>query len=104
MMKDPGYIVLENFMSSELLQGLRAAVEELFEREGENAGAEFRLEAGTRRLANLVDKGPLFRQIIAVPEILERIAQILGPNFKLSSLNARSANPHSASDQPLHAD
>ena len=29
---------------------------------------------------------------------------MLGPRFKLSSLNARSANPHSAESQPLHVD
>ena len=91
-------------MSPALLQGLRDRVEELFALEGQNAGAEFRLEAGTRRLANLVDKGDLFRQIIVMPRILEHIAAVIGPDFKLSSLNARSANPYSESDQPLHAD
>jgi ectoine hydroxylase-related dioxygenase (phytanoyl-CoA dioxygenase family) len=39
-----------------------------------------------------------------MPEILERIGHVLGPQFKLSSLNARSANPHSTWVQPLHAD
>ena len=91
-------------MSPALLEGLRARVEELFAIEGQNAGAEFRQEAGTRRLANLVDKGELFREIVAMPRILEQIQAVIGPNFKLSSLNARSANPHSESDQPLHAD
>jgi ectoine hydroxylase-related dioxygenase (phytanoyl-CoA dioxygenase family) len=99
-----GYVVLENFMSPELVAGLRERVEELFEIEGENAGSEFRQEAGARRLANLVDKGDLFQRMVAMPEILERIEAVIGPDFKLSSLNARSANPHSESDQPLHAD
>ena len=74
-----GYVVLENFMSPELLAGLRARVEELFEIEGQNAGSEFRQEAGTRRLANLVDKGDLFRQMVAMPEILERVEGVIGP-------------------------
>ncbi len=91
-------------MSPALLQGLRARVEELFAIEGPTAGSEFRQEAGTRRLANLVDKGEFFREIVAMPRILEQIQAVIGPNFKLSSLNARSANPHSESDQPLHAD
>lgn len=99
-----GYVVLPDFMNLDLLNGLRTRVEELFEREGQNAGIEFRQEAGTRRLANLVDKGELFQQMIAMPEILHRIQAVIGSNFKLSSLNARSANPHSESDQPLHAD
>lgn len=97
-------MILENFMSPALLEGLRARVEALFEIEGQNAGSEFRQEEGARRLANLVDKGDLFREIVAMPRILERIEAVIGPNFKLSSLNARSANPHSESDQPLHAD
>ena len=96
--------MLEDFMSPALLQGLRARVEELFEIEGQNAGWEFRQEEGTRRLANLVDKGELFREIVAMPRILELVEAVIGPNFKLSSLNARSANPYSESDQPLHAD
>lgn len=87
-----------------MLEGLRTRVEELFEAEGENAGSEFHQEAGTRRLANLVDKGELFRELIVMPQILEHIEAVIGPNFKLSSLNARSANPYSESDQPLHSD
>ncbi|MEO8126167.1 MAG: phytanoyl-CoA dioxygenase family protein [Bryobacteraceae bacterium] len=103
-LEDRGYVILENFMSPSLLEGLRARVEELFEIEGENAGLEFRQEPGARRLANLVDKGELFREMIVMPQILEHIEAVIGPDFKLSSLNGRSANPHSESDQPLHAD
>ncbi|MBV8819116.1 MAG: phytanoyl-CoA dioxygenase family protein, partial [Acidobacteriaceae bacterium] len=32
------------------------------------------------------------------------VEQVLGPEFKLSSLNVRSANPHSTDSQPLHCD
>lgn len=103
-LEDRGYVILEDFMSPALLDGLRVRVEELFAIEGQNAGAEFRQEEGTRRLANLVDKGELFREIVAMPRILEQIEAVIGPDFKLSSLNARSANPNSDSDQPLHAD
>ena len=31
-----------------------------------------------------------------MPEILDCIEHVIGPNYKLSSLNARSANPHNA--------
>jgi ectoine hydroxylase-related dioxygenase (phytanoyl-CoA dioxygenase family) len=34
----------------------------------------------------------------------ELVGSVLGPQFKLSSLNARSANPQSASVQPFHID
>ncbi len=99
-----GYLVLENFMSPALLAELRDRAEQLWSEEGERAGSEFKLEPQTRRLANMVDKGEVFRSIIAVPGILDYVRHVLGPEFKLSSLNGRSANPHSDWVQPLHAD
>jgi ectoine hydroxylase-related dioxygenase (phytanoyl-CoA dioxygenase family) len=101
---EQGYVVLEHFMSDNLLQELRERVDQLFYEEGCGAGSEFRQEQGTRRLANLVDKGEVFRRTIAVAEILQYVGHVLGPDFKLSSLNVRSANPHSDWTQPLHAD
>jgi len=99
-----GYLVLPALMSPELLERLRHRVDELFEQEGALAGSEFKQEPGARRLANLVNKGRVFEEVILTPEVLEPMAQVLGPKFKLSSLNVRSADPHSACDQPLHAD
>lgn len=99
-----GYVVLKRFLGPDLLEQVRARVEELYEQEGENAGAEFRKEPGSRRLANLVDKGEIFARLIAMPEILERVGYVLGKDFKLSSFNARSADPHSNEPQPLHCD
>ncbi len=101
---EQGYVALENFMARELLEALRARVEGLFHEEGPRAGSEFKLEPNARRLANLVDKGAVFQQIIADPVILQYVGAVLGPQFKLSSLNARSADPHSDCRQPLHAD
>ncbi len=99
-----GYLVLERFLAPEMLEQVRGRVEELHEQEGENAGAEFRKEPGSRRLANLVDKGEVFERLIAMPEILDRVRYVLGENFKLSSFNSRSADPHSNEPQPLHCD
>lgn len=99
-----GYLVLENFMGAELLAALRRRVDELFAQEGDQAGAEFKQEPGCRRLANLVDKGEVFQTIVAMPRLLECVEQVLGPEFKLSSLNVRSVNPHADESQPLHAD
>ncbi|MBI1982608.1 MAG: phytanoyl-CoA dioxygenase family protein [Acidobacteria bacterium] len=99
-----GYVALEGFMSLDLLDALRRRVDELFAEEGERAGSEFKQEPQSRRLANLVDKGEIFERAIAMPAVLERVAHVLGREFKLSSLNARSANPHSDWVQPLHAD
>lgn len=99
-----GYLVLPGLMSPELLETARARVDQLFAEEGANAGAEFKPEPGSLRLANLVNKGPVFEELIVTPIVLEAMAHVLGPRFKLSSLNARSANPGGESGQPLHAD
>jgi ectoine hydroxylase-related dioxygenase (phytanoyl-CoA dioxygenase family) len=98
-----GYLVLEDVFSLELLARLRQRVDELFAEEGEAAGAEFKQEPSCRRLANLVDKGDVFREVIAHPEVLKYVGHVLGPDIKLSSLNARSVNPGGGA-QPLHAD
>ncbi len=101
---EQGYLALPGFMSPELLATLRRRIDELFAQEGEGAGSEFKQEPGARRLANLVNKGRIFEEVIVDPRILGCMAHVLGPKFKLSSVNARSTNPHSDADQPLHAD
>ncbi len=101
---EQGYLVLPGLMSGELLERLRRRIDELFVEEGAAAGSEFKQEAGARRLANLVNKGRVFEEVILTPEVLEPMAHVLGPKFKLSSLNARAADPYSKSGQPLHAD
>jgi ectoine hydroxylase-related dioxygenase (phytanoyl-CoA dioxygenase family) len=39
-----------------------------------------------------------------MPRLLDGVRHVLGPDIKLSSLNARSADPHSSDGQPLHVD
>src|SRR5579864_8440345 len=101
---DTGFTVLEGYMGPGLLNEMRARVDQLLEEEGAGAGSEFKTEENARRLANLVDKGKVFRDAISRTEMLDLVESVLGENFKLSSLNMRSANPHSASVQPLHVD
>ena len=45
----------------------------------------------------------MFRRAIAHPEVIDGVRQVIGQP-KLSSLNARSADPHSDAGQPLHVD
>jgi hypothetical protein len=99
-----GYVLLEHVMGGRLLDDLRARILEILDEEGDRAGHEFKTEEHARRLANLVDKGEVFRRAIVLPEILACVRHILGPDIKLSSLNARSADPHSDEGQPLHVD
>ncbi len=87
-----------------MLGQLRSRVAELFAAEGLQAGAEFKQEPFSKRLANLADKGEVFQSLVATPELLELVGHVLGPEFKLSSLNARQAPPHNGWTQPLHAD
>src|SRR5580700_5244117 len=101
---ETGYTVLENYMGPTLLESMQARVDQLLAEEGSAAGSEFKTEENARRLANLVDKGEVFREAIARREMLELVESVLGDNFKLSSLNMRSANPHSSSVQPFHID
>jgi len=101
---EDGYVALPGLMPSGLLTELRRRIDELFEREGDQSGSEFKQEPGARRLANLVNKGRVFEEVILTERVLEAVEVVLGPRFKLSSLNARSTNPHSDADQPLHAD
>jgi len=99
-----GFVILEGFFPDSLRRALIDRVEELYRLEGADSGSEFRAEPGTRRLANLVDKGEIFREVFANEGVLRYIGHILRPRFKLSSLNARSANPHDHGQQPLHVD
>ena len=99
-----GYLALPDFIPPPMLDELRDRVETLWATEGDDAEFEFRPEPGTRRLANLVDKGALFAELVAMPRLLECIEHVIGPGYKLSSLNARSTNPHNGEAQPWHAD
>jgi ectoine hydroxylase-related dioxygenase (phytanoyl-CoA dioxygenase family) len=101
---EQGYVVLDSLIDQAFLSELRSRILAVFDEEGERAGHEFRTEEHAHRLANLVDKGDVFRRAIVLPEILEYVRHVLGPDIKLSSLNARSADPHSAIGQPLHVD
>ena len=101
---ESGYVVLESFIDKGLLAELRSRILTVFEEEGERAGREFRTEEHAHRLANLVDKGDVFRRAIVLPGLLEYVRHVLGPEIKLSSLNARSADPGTDVGQPLHVD
>ncbi len=101
---EQGYVVLRDCMGGDLLNGLRRRILELFDEEGDRAGYEFKQEEHAHRLSNLVDKGEVFQRAVALPVVLERVRHVLGAGMKLSSLNARSADPGTDEGQPLHVD
>lgn len=101
---EQGYVALESLIDRDFVDELRSHTLAVFDDEGERAGHEFRTEEHAHRLANLVDKGEVFRRAIVLPRLLEYVRHVLGPDIKLSSLNARSADPFTDVGQPLHVD
>ena len=103
-LEESSFVLLEHFMSPDLLEEVRQQLDSVYAAEGDKAGSEFRQETETRRLANLVEKGEVFRRLITTPQILDYVATVIPGEFKLSSLNARAPNPQSEWVQPLHCD
>jgi ectoine hydroxylase-related dioxygenase (phytanoyl-CoA dioxygenase family) len=97
-----GYVALAAVLSDEQVQAVRARLAELLAAEGDQAGLEVHQEAGTDRLADLVNKGPMFQPCFTDSRVLACMAHVLG-DFKLSSLNSRAALPGQGK-QALHTD
>jgi ectoine hydroxylase-related dioxygenase (phytanoyl-CoA dioxygenase family) len=98
-----GYLPLAGILNEEQVAGLRNRFDQLVEAEGQEGGKEVHQEQGTNRLANLIDKGEVFQICISHPKVLAAMRHVLGPEFKLSSLNGRAALPGQGL-QGLHAD
>jgi ectoine hydroxylase-related dioxygenase (phytanoyl-CoA dioxygenase family) len=106
-----GYLPLGQILMPEQLEAIRNRIRMLLEEEGEKAGAELLdsphirhpKEAGADRLADLVNKDPLFDLFYTHPRVLAAVACVLGEELKLSSLNYRAAKP-GMGIQKLHVD
>lgn len=98
-----GFLLISSVLSAEQVAAVCARLDELLEVEGDSAGKEVHQEAGTERLANLIDKGSEFEPFFGQPKVLAAIAHVLKGDLKLSSLNARFALPGQGL-QGLHAD
>ena len=99
-----GFLLLAEFSTAPLMDELQEQIEDLFAQEGEAAGSEFKQELHSRRLSNLINKGEIFRRLASQPNVLELVEIVLGDQYKLSSMNARSSNARQPVGQPLHAD
>lgn len=97
-----GYLPLPGILSARQLQVIRQRLAQLSAVEGDQAGLEVHQEAGTDRLADLVNKDPVFEVCFTSPRVLAAVAHVLG-DFTLSSLNSRAALP-GAGHQRLHTD
>src|ERR1700748_475684 len=97
-----GYALLRGMLSRAQLAAIRSRLAELLAAEGDKAGLEVHQEAGTDRLADLVNKDPVFDVCFTSPRLLACVAPVLA-DFKLSSLNFRAARPGSGL-QALHTE
>ena len=106
-----GYLNLGQLLTPAQVKQVNDRLAELMQSEGENAGAELAeskyirhpKEEGADRLADLVNKGPVFDVFYTHPRVLAGIEAVLGKEYKLSSLNYRAAKP-SKGHQKLHVD
>lgn len=99
-----GYVLLPGVLTEAEIGRLSDHLEQLWAAEGTDASLENYIEPGVRRLANLANKGALFRPIFAHPLVLEAMRLMMGPTVRLSMLNARDALPHAGSRQIYHCD
>jgi len=97
-----GFVPLPGVLSAAQLQVIRDRLAGLSAAEGDQAGIEVHQEEGTDRLADLVNKDPVFEVCFTSPRVLAAVAHVLG-DFTLSSLNSRAALPGSG-HQRLHTD
>src|SRR6201987_5307013 len=99
---EDGFLPLPGVLTDRQLQIIRQRLAELSAAEGDQAGLEVHQEKGTDRLADLVNKDPVFEVCFTCPRVLACIAHVLG-EFRLSSLNSRAALPGQGR-QALHAE
>jgi hypothetical protein len=99
-----GYILLPALLDSGQVSALLARLEELWAAEGEQAGAENYIEPGVRRLANLANKGEIFRGIYTHPAVLEAVKAVMGPEVRVAMVNARDVPPRTGVRMPFHMD
>ena len=101
---EQGFLALPNVLDDAAVQFLAHRFDELVSEEGDRAGLEAHQEAGTARLADLVDKDPAFDMCWNNPRQLSAVAHVLGwKEFKVFSLNGRAALPGQG-HQALHVD
>lgn len=98
-----GFVPLAGLMSDDLLEAFRARTDELLEIEGAAAGHETPQGPGVAALADLLNKGEVFDRCYTAPAVLAAARQVLGPEFRVNSLNYRASLPGQGR-QGLHGD
>ena len=100
---EQGFVLLEHAMDGDLLRELRERIRDLFDSERDCAGLEFRIEAQARAWPTWW-KGAEYFAARSCCRASSRAFVTCSGQVKLSSLNARSADPHGDVPQPLPVD
>ena len=101
---EQGYLIFKNLLSPVQIETVLSRLEELWTSEGDLAGEENYIEPGIRRLANLANKGDIFRSIYAHPQVLEVVGAVMGTEMRAAMVNARDVPPHTGVRMPFHMD
>jgi ectoine hydroxylase-related dioxygenase (phytanoyl-CoA dioxygenase family) len=99
-----GYLIFRNLLSPAQVETILSQLEELWAIEGDQAGEENYIEPSVRRLANLANKGEIFRGLYAHPQVLEVIEAVMGADVRVAMVNARDVPPHTGVRMPFHMD
>lgn len=100
---EQGFLVLRDMLTPAQISTFITRLDDLVQQEGEDAGKEAHQEEGAIRLADLINKDPMFQICFTHPRILAAANHVLQNGFKVTALNARYALPGQG-DQMLHAD
>jgi ectoine hydroxylase-related dioxygenase (phytanoyl-CoA dioxygenase family) len=103
-LEEQGYLVFKGLLSRARVETILSRLEELWAAEGDHAGEENYIEPGVRRLANLANKGEMFRNLYAHPQVLGVVETVMGPEVRASMINARDVPPHTGVRMPFHMD
>lgn len=101
---EQGYLIFKSLLTPQEIEVILARLEELWAAEGDHAGEENYIEPGVRRLANLANKGGIFRELYAHPRVLEVVEAVMGPQVRASMVNARDVPPHTGVRMSFHMD
>jgi ectoine hydroxylase-related dioxygenase (phytanoyl-CoA dioxygenase family) len=98
-----GYAIVEGVLSSERCEALVRAIEEVESEQSVPFGANEFEGLATRRIFNLIAKGPVFRELVTHPSVLAWVETILGGEILLSGTTSMHIGP-GETPQLLHAD
>ena len=101
---EQGYLIFKNVLHPAEIETILTRLEELWAKEGELAGEENYFEASVRRLADLANKGEIFRALYAHPQVLQVVEAVMGPEIHVSMVNAQDVPPHTGVRMPFHMD